>query len=199
MAWMLPPIYKAYMHFVFLTSKRVFYNFDPMKEEYEKGASLLSAIWHQDVMLQPFTFRDFNVVTMVSKSNIGEVMAKVVRRIGFIPVRGGTSMAGSEALTDVIDYVRTHQKIFFGITVDGSRGPRYKVKRGIIVVAKEAGVPIYPVRASAKRRAELKTWDRTLVPIPFNEFVYFCREPVFVPPDADREAVTTMPPNEYPN
>jgi lysophospholipid acyltransferase (LPLAT)-like uncharacterized protein len=128
---------------------------------------------------------------MVSKSNIGEVMAKVVRRIGFIPVRGGSSMAGSEALADVIDYVRTHDKIFFGITVDGSRGPRYKVKRGIIVVAKESGVPIYPIRTAAKRKAALKTWDRTLFPLPFNEFAFFCGEPIVVPPDANMETVET--------
>jgi lysophospholipid acyltransferase (LPLAT)-like uncharacterized protein len=187
--WLGPPIYKIYMHFVFLTSKRVFYNFDSMKEEYDEGASLLGACWHQDVVLLPFTFRNYNVVTMVSKSDFGEVMATIVRRVGFVPVRGGSSMAGTEALAEVIEYVRTHKKIFFGITVDGSRGPRYKVKKGIVVVAKEASVPIYPVRCCAKRKLLAKTWDRTLIPLPFNEFAYFCDEPVHVPADATLDVI----------
>jgi len=187
--WIVPPIYKAYMHIVFLTSKRVFYNAQKMKDEFEEGTSLLGACWHQDVMLLPFTFRNYDVVTMVSKSNLGELMATAIRRLGFTPVRGGSSLAGAEALAEVIDYVRTHNKIFFGITVDGSRGPQYKVKKGIIVIAKEAGVPIYPVRCCAKRSVHMGTWDQTLIPLPFNEFAYFWEEPVRVPPDADMDVI----------
>lgn len=187
--WIFPPIYKAYMHFVFLTSKRVFYNCPKFFKQFEKGTGILGAIWHQDVILVPFTFRNYNVVTMVSKSDLGEVMALIVRRMGFIPVRGGSSMAGGEALAEVIDYIRSHEKIIFGITVDGSRGPKYKLKKGIIVVAKESGVPIYPVRAWAKRKVLLPTWDNTLVPLPFNEFAYFIGEPLHVPADATPEVI----------
>lgn len=187
--WIFPPLYKAYMHFVFLTSKRVFYNYNSILKRLDEGDSILGAIWHQDVILGPFTFRNYDVGTMVSKSDQGELMAWIARRIGFIPVRGGSSMGGSEALAEVIDYIRSHEKIFFGLTVDGSRGPQYKVKKGIIVIAKESGVPIYPIRAWAKRKVLLSTWDRTLVPTPFNEFVFFFGEPIYVPPDATQEVV----------
>jgi len=187
--WIFPPIYKLYMHFVFLTSRRVYYNYGSMLEQYLRGASTLGAIWHQDVILVPFTFRNYNIVTMVSRSDLGEIMAFIVRRIGFVPVRGGSSMAGGDALGEVIDYIRTHKKILFGITVDGSRGPKYKVKRGIIVVAKESGVPIYPVKSCARRKLLLPTWDNTLIPLPFNEFAYFIGEPVHVPSDATLEVI----------
>jgi lysophospholipid acyltransferase (LPLAT)-like uncharacterized protein len=182
--WIVPPIYKLYMHFVFLTSKRVFYNYDSILNRQQSDTSILGAMWHQDLMISPFTFRYLNVVTMVSKSDFGEIMSLVVRRMGFTPVRGGSSMAGSEALAEVIDYVRTHEKIFFGLAVDGSRGPIYKVKKGIVVIAKESETPIYPVRATAKRKAQLGTWDKTTVPFPFNEFAFFFGKPVRVPKDA---------------
>jgi lysophospholipid acyltransferase (LPLAT)-like uncharacterized protein len=187
--WIFPPIYKLYMHFVFLTSRRVYYNYLSMLEHYLQGSSTLGAIWHQDVILVPFTFRNYNVVTMVSKSDLGEVMAFIVRRMGFVPVRGGSSMAGGDALADVINYIRSHKKILFGITVDGSRGPKYKVKKGVIVVAKESGVPIYPVKTCAKRKLFLPTWDSTLIPLPFNEFAYFIGDPVHVPPDASLDVI----------
>lgn len=188
-AWLMPPIYKAYMHFVFLTSKRVFYGYESILERLDRGDSILGAIWHQDVVVIPFTFRNYNIVTMASKGDFGELMAQIIRRMGFIPVRGGSSLAGAEALAEVIDYVRTHNKILFGITVDGSRGPLYKVKKGIVVIAKESGTPIYPIRCCAKRPLILGTWDRTLIPLPFNEFAFFFGEPVEVPPDADMETI----------
>ncbi|MBI5115598.1 lysophospholipid acyltransferase family protein [Candidatus Poribacteria bacterium] len=187
--WMLPPVYKAYMGLVFLTSKRTFYNFGAMKKLRDEGASILGAIWHQNVVLVPFTFRSYNVVTMVSHSDQGAVMAPIAKRLGFIPIRGGSSMGGSEALATVIDYVRTHDRIFCGLTVDGSRGPNRKVKKGIIVIAKESGAPIYPVMAWAKRKILLPTWDHTLVPLPFNEFVYFCGTPVTVSREAALEGI----------
>jgi len=185
--WICPPIYKLYMHFVFLTSKRVFHNYSSILDRKEEDTSIIGAAWHQDVMLLPFTFRDYDDVTMVSKSDFGEIMALIARRMGFTPVRGGSSMAGAEALSEVIDYVRTHPKIFFGLTVDGSRGPIYKVKKGIVVIAKESGVPIYPVRATAKRKVLLKTWDKTMVPLPFNEFAIFFGNQIVVPQEATME------------
>lgn len=187
--WICPPIYKLYMHFVFLTSKRVFYNSDSILNRKDADASIIGAAWHQDVMLLPFTFRNYDVVTMVSKSDFGEIMALIARRLGFTPVRGGSSMAGAEALSEVIDYVRTHPKVFFGLTVDGSRGPIYKVKKGIIVIAKESGVPIYPVRAIGKRKVNLGTWDKTMVPLPFNEFAIFFGKPIDVPQGSTMEEV----------
>jgi hypothetical protein len=177
------------MHFVFLTSKRVFYNYKSILKAYDEGRSIVGAIWHQDVILVPFTFRNYNVVTMVSKSDQGEIMATIVKRMGFIPVRGGSSMAGSDALSEVIDYIRSNEKILFGITVDGSRGPKYKVKKGAIVIAKESGAPIYPVKAWAKRKILLPTWDNTIVPLPFNEFVFFIGEPLRVDSSATMEEI----------
>jgi len=67
--WVFPPIYKAYMHLVFLTSKRVFYNYDSMLKRYDEAKSILVAIWHQDVLLITLTFRDYTVVMMVSGSD----------------------------------------------------------------------------------------------------------------------------------
>ena len=187
--WIFPPLYKAYMHFVLLTSKRVFYNFAQMKKMNDEGENIVGAIWHQDVVLIPFTFRDYNVVTMVSKSDFGAVMARIVERIGFIPIRGGSSMGGSEALAGVVDFFRTNNRLFCGITVDGSRGPKYKAKRGIIAIAKETGGPLLTVRAWAKHKILLSTWDNTLIPLPFNEFVFFCSDLMHVPPDATPEII----------
>lgn len=187
--WVFPPLYKAYMHFVLLTSKRIFYNFDQMKKLNSEGANILGAAWHQDAVFGPFAFRSYNVVTIVSKSDFGEIMTRIIKTIGYIPIRGGSTMGGSEALAEVIEYLHSHDRLFCALAVDGSRGPFRKAKKGIIVLAKESGALIFPVRTEAKWKIFCPTWDRTLIPLPFNILVYFCGRPVSVPGDATLEVI----------
>jgi len=187
--WIFPLLYKAYMHFVFLTSKRIFYNFDQLKKLNSEGANILGAAWHQDAVFGPFAFRNVKVMTMVSKSDFGEIMALIIRAIGYIPIRGGSSMGGGDALAEVIEYFRSEGRLFCALAADGSRGPFRIAKKGIIVLAKECGAPIYPVRTGARWKILLRTWDRTIIPLPFNLLVYFCGEPVRVPPDATLEVI----------
>jgi len=189
MLWWIPPLYKAYMGFVLLTSKRVFYNFDSVKKLQAEAKNILAAAWHQDLILGPFTFRHYNIVTMASKGDLGEIMASILKRIGYTGIRGSSSLGGSEALAEIIEYFHTNDRIFCALAADGSRGPFQKIKKGIIVIAKECGAPIYPVKTWARWKIFLPTWDRALVPFPFNECVYFCGEPVYVPSDATLEVI----------
>lgn len=187
--WIFPPLYKGYMHFVFVTSRRIFYNFARLQELDSKGENILGAAWHQDAVFGPFAFRNRNIMTMVSKGDPGKVIAPILKKMGYIPIRGGSSRGGSEALAEVLEYFRTHKRLFCALAADGSRGPFRKLKKGILVIAKESGAPVFPVRTWARWKIILPTWDRTLIPLPFNTLLYFCGEPIYVPPDADTEAL----------
>jgi hypothetical protein len=76
------------------------------------------------------------------------------------------------------------------VTPDGPKGPRAKVRPGVIEVAKLTGAPIVPVSFSASRRRILKSWDAFLVPVPFSRAVYIWGEPMYVPPTATKDEVT---------
>ena len=188
-ARIVPLLYKGYMNFVLLTSKRVFYNFDQMKKLNSEGANILGSAWHQDAVFGPFAFRNYNVVTMASKSDFGEIMARMLKAIGYVAIRGGSSMGGGDALAEVTEYFRSKGRLFCALAADGSRGPFRKVKKGILVIAKETGAPIFPVRTEARWRVLLPTWDRTLIPLPFNHLVYFCGKPMYVPADATLDVI----------
>jgi lysophospholipid acyltransferase (LPLAT)-like uncharacterized protein len=187
--WIFPPLYKGYMHFVFITSRRIFYNFARLQELDNKGENILGIAWHQDAVFGPFAFRNRNIMTMVSKGDPGEVIAPILKKIGYIPIRGGSSRGGSEALAEVLEYFHTHKRLFCALSADGSRGPFRKLKKGILVIARESGAPVFPVRTWARLKILLPTWDRTLIPLPFNTLLYFCGEPVYVTPDADAETL----------
>lgn len=187
--WFAPPIYKAFIGFVLLTSRRIFCNFEALKKRSDEGKNVLAVAWHQDSLLGPYTFHDYNIVTMASMGEHGQLMANFLKRIGYTAVRGSGSRGGKEALREIIEYFHTHDRFFCAVAGDGSKGPRNKLQMGMIILARECGEPVFPVKTWAKRKILLSTWDRTILPMPFNECVYFAGDPVSVPQDATPEVM----------
>lgn len=53
------------------------------------------------------------------------------------------------------------------ISPDGPGGPPQVLKKGILHIAADSGVPVVPVRLEAKPAIRLRSWDRKVVPLPF--------------------------------
>ncbi|MCG2830590.1 MAG: hypothetical protein L6302_06025, partial [Desulfobacteraceae bacterium] len=70
---------------------------------------------------------------------------------------------------------------------DGPQGPRFKVKLGIIILARETGYPILPFSYSAKKMKVFSSWDRFILPYPFTKCLGIYGNPLFVPKDADKD------------
>jgi lysophospholipid acyltransferase (LPLAT)-like uncharacterized protein len=143
---------------------------------------VVGATWHRGAIFLIWFFRRARPMVMFSRSRDGELIAQFAENLGIIPVRGSSSQGGREALEAM--------KAFFagpgnrkGATVlDGPRGPRCVAKKGMIVLAKEAGVPLLPIMVSAHPAVTLKkTWDRTLIPLPFSRVTVIYREPWKIP------------------
>ncbi len=190
--WMVPPLYNSYMWLVYHTSKKTYIGVQKLWELTARGENVLGAVWHQDGFISPFCHRGHDILTMVSRSSLGNVLTEIFRKCHFIPVRGGSSGGGKEALAEIIEYINTHKGALCGIAVDGSRGPERKARIGILLIAQATGAPVYPMRSWAKRRLFAPTWDRTLIPLPFNRLVFILGEPITVPADADREALESL-------
>jgi hypothetical protein len=184
-----PPIYNAYMWLVYHTSKKTYFKVPEVLAMADHGQNILCAVWHQDGFISPFCFKGYDIVTMVAESDLGNVLAQIMRKCHYIPIRGGSGRRGREALAEIVEYINSHTGVLCGIAVDGSRGPARKVQIGIALMAQETGAPIYPLRSWAKRRILAPSWDRMLIPLPFNHLIFAMGEPLRVPPDADREAL----------
>lgn len=183
----IPPLYNSYLWIVYYTSKKVHSDLQIIFDVVDRGESVIGTVWHQDAILGPFIGRGRDVVTMVSHSDLGNVLSEIMRRCHFIPVRGGSGDGGKEALADIIDYMNSHPGSICGMAVDGSRGPARKVQIGALLLSRETGAVIYPVRLYAKWKVFAPTWDKTLLPFPFNRLVFLVGEAIRVPGDADRE------------
>jgi lysophospholipid acyltransferase (LPLAT)-like uncharacterized protein len=189
---LIPPIYNSYMWVVYHTSKKTYIDVPKLWEMTARGENVLGAVWHQDGFISPFCHRGHDILTMVSYSSLGNVLTEIFRKCHFIPVRGGSARGGKEALAEIIEYINTHRGVICGIAVDGSRGPARKVRMGMLWIAQGTGAPIYPTRSWAKRKLFAPTWDKTLIPIPFNHLVFMLGEPMLVPSDADSSMLESL-------
>lgn len=187
--WFVPPLFNTYIWIVYHTSKIAYSNLPRAWDAAERGDNVLGAVWHGDAMLGPFLGRGRKTITMVSRSDFGDVMAEILLRIHFVPVRGGSGNRGMEALTEMNEYISARKGVIAGIAVDGSRGPYHKAQIGIVLMAKATGAAIYPARFWSKRKLLMPTWDKMAFPLPFNQLFFAVADPIHVAPDADREAL----------
>jgi hypothetical protein len=187
--WLIPPLYNSYMWLIYRTSKIAYSNLHEAWDATERGDNVLGGVWHGDAMLGPFLGRGRKTITMVARSDFGDVFAEILLKINFVPVRGGSGNRGMEALTEINEYISARKGIIAGIAADGSRGPYHKAQIGIVLMAKATGAAIYPAHFWSKRKWLMSTWDKMAIPLPFNQLYFAVADPIHVAPDADRDAL----------
>lgn len=190
-AVVVPHVYVFYMRLVWATSRieggRDFVRLIRIAEEHNGAIALL---WHEEVMTVAYGYPYLGVRghTLASLGESGELIARMLAMCGYVVFRGGSTTGGSRrregTLREMIEHMRANDRVIYGLTVDGSRGPVYRMKTGGIVIARECGKPIALVRTWYKRCIRLRTWDRMAVPLPFNVIGYYLRGPYAVPESA---------------
>ena len=119
---------------------------------------------------------------MVSRSTDGNLLVPSLRAHGIVAVRGSsrrgdTDKGGQAALEKLIEHARSGAPVYFA--VDGPRGPRGRVQKGIARLANESGAVILPAVAIPRRRWILpRTWDRLQLPKPLSAIDIYFDEPL---------------------
>ncbi|MFO0802993.1 MAG: lysophospholipid acyltransferase family protein [Gemmataceae bacterium] len=141
--------------------------------------------WHDSIFLATYFFRRRNIVVMTSQSFDGEYIARFIQRFGYGVARGSSTRGSVGAVIEMVRMMR--QGYPAGFTIDGPKGPRRVAKLGAVLLAKKTGQPVLPFAVVAKRRRELKSWDRFQIPGLFTRARLEIAAPIFVPPDANDE------------
>jgi lysophospholipid acyltransferase (LPLAT)-like uncharacterized protein len=190
----LPRIYLAYMWFVFATSRVHMNNFLDLNEISRKYDGAVAALWHEEVATVAYAYGRYAGVrghTLASQGDAGRLITRMLELCGYVVFRGGSSSKRSRrnpgVLRAMIEHMNENHEVIYGLTVDGSQGPPYRMKEGAIIVAQRCGKPMLLGRTWYKRCIRLNTWDRTAIPLPFNEIAFYMRGPYPVPEDADTQ------------
>ena len=150
------------------------------------GRRYIYAFFHE-VMLFPAYFWAWpEMQILISDHRDGELIAQVVRRLGFGVVRGSTTRGGARALREM------ERRVVSGhlcVTPDGPRGPRRHVHQGLAYLSSRTGLPIVGAGMAFRGPWRAESWDRFAVPRPFRAAACVVPEAVHVPLDADRETI----------
>lgn len=126
--------------------------------------------------------REKGTAAMVSRSADGQLLMSGFWALGIIPVRGSSRGKGGDkggllAIDEMVAHVRGGQPAL--IAVDGPRGPRNRVRKGIAVLSRESGGAVLNVVLVPSRRWVLNgAWDRMQIPKPFCRIDAYFAEPL---------------------
>lgn len=162
------------------------------------GRPYIFCIWHNRLPLAVSIYRRYaksagfsmKMAGLVSASRDGALLSRILELLGVQPVRGSSSRRGAQALLELNSWLERGYDV--AITVDGPRGPRYRMKPGVVGLAQVTGCPIVPATYRVSRKWTLKSWDRFQIPVPFSTCYFNFDDPVPVPrdiSDAEREAL----------
>src|SRR5580693_6516426 len=127
---------------------------------------LITSFWHACIIPSTYIFRNFGVRVMSSNSYDGEYMGRIIRKFGFVAVKGSSSRNAVRALLGLRRALQEGWTVAFSL--DGPRGPRHKVKPGPVALARSAGVPLTMFHAAVDKAWVLNSWDRMMIPMPFS-------------------------------
>ena len=125
---------------------------------------------------------------MVSNSKDGEIISRAANAVGVETVRGSQNRGGTKASLQLIKRIK-EDDVNGALTIDGPRGPKRIVKKGIIEIARMTQTPIVPAVywSPQKLFLKFKSWDEFRFPLIGTKLVMLFGDPIKVPNEPTEE------------
>jgi lysophospholipid acyltransferase (LPLAT)-like uncharacterized protein len=162
--------------------------YQQIERVHTSGRRCIFAFWHRVIIPVVWWARNRGVVVMNTTAFDGQWTRKVIEWLGFGTAQGSSTRGGLRGLAVMAQRLAEGKDC--GFTIDGPRGPRYVAKPGPVMLARKSGCPILVFHIGVDRgKTFTKTWDHFLLPAPFAQAVIICAPPIYVPEDADAQAM----------
>jgi hypothetical protein len=125
---------------------------------------VIFACLHRDILPCLLFVRAAKPHLLVSGSEDGAILVSALANSGFGFVRGATGEGGGRALVELRRILDSGGAV--GVAVDGPKGPFGEIRDGVTHLARLTGRAIVPLAAEPTGAVRLRTWDRTVVPLP---------------------------------
>jgi lysophospholipid acyltransferase (LPLAT)-like uncharacterized protein len=144
---------------------------------------MVLAFWHSCIFPATYVWRNLQIRVMSSDSFDGEWTGRIIRKFGFVKVRGSSSRGAVRALLGMRRELEQGWAVAF--TIDGPRGPRFVAKPGAVLLARATGAPMVAFHIAVEKAWILNTWDQSMIPKPFSRALLRVGRQIAVPADAD--------------
>ena len=160
----------------------------------QQQGPVILLFWHNRLALALPAYRQLfmrphparRVAALISASQDGALLARVVNHHGVEAVRGSSSRRGAQAMRELVGYARRGYDL--AITPDGPRGPKYEIQEGALMLAQLTGLPILPMSARISSKKVFRSWDAFQLPLPFARCDIRVAEAIHVPRHLEQDA-----------
>ena len=177
-SWLAPPLAVQLIRFLNWRLQPEYLGLEPLRQMWRQGERVILSVWHDQLLLMPCGYHGPAVKALISPSRDGELIARTMARFGIGAVRGSSSRGGRAAFREMLDLAR--QDCDLALTPDGPRGPRHRVKEGVVQLARMTARPVVPMAFACSRGHRFASWARFLRPSPFGVAVFSFGPPLFV-------------------
>ncbi|MDW7772470.1 MAG: lysophospholipid acyltransferase family protein [Desulfobulbaceae bacterium] len=182
----LPGLYVGLSRLWFSTCRLTIRDAQYIEEAKEQGAVIVP-FWHYSIFYMFHHLQQYPGVALVSASRDGEYIARIAERLNFETVRGSSHRQGVQAMKKLLKAMKAGRHV--GIVADGSQGPARVMQPGAVYLASKTGAPIFPIVWAVDRGKIFRSWDRTVLPLPFSRIVMRYGKPMNVPGGLDEQGI----------
>jgi lysophospholipid acyltransferase (LPLAT)-like uncharacterized protein len=151
---------------------------------------VIFSFWHRCIFPAAYFWRGLGIQVMTSRSFDGEYIARIIQRLGYVPVRGSSNRGAVRALLEMRRGAAQGSSVAF--TIDGPRGPRYVAKPGPVSLSRATGVPMSAFHVALDDAWTLNTWDAFMIPKPFSRALIRMSRRIVVPAEADEREMERL-------
>ena len=142
--------------------------------------------WHNKLFLGPHLLPRNRIINALQSSHSdGMVTSLAFKYLGMNVILGSSKKGGMQAFRKMVKCIQLGESV--AITPDGPKGPKEKVKEGIIKLAQITDTSIIPLVWATKKFKLINSWDSFVLPYPFSKGVYSFGKPINVKKKVNEE------------
>ena len=135
--------------------------------------------WHNKLFLGPHLLPRNRVINALQSSHSdGMITSLAFQYLGMNVILGSSKKGGMQAFRKMVKCLQLGESI--AITPDGPKGPKEKVKEGIIKLAQMTNTPIIPLVWATRNYKIINSWDNFVLPYPFSKGIYSFGKPIYI-------------------
>ncbi len=167
------------LHSLFLFSKNQFINYERYTQLRDSDRSVILVLWHGQMLAPIYMLRDEGIHTMVGYHRDAEMIARVLKRLGYFMIRGSSRDRGKEALEKGLALASDSTNTI-AITTDGPLGPYRQCKPGAARISQEKQAVVLPLASNSSRKKIIRnSWDQFYLPLPYGHNIVIFGEPIY--------------------
>ena len=135
--------------------------------------------WHNRLFLGPHLLPRNRIINALHSSHSdGMVTSLAFKYLGMNVILGSSKKGGMQAFRKMVKCIKLGESV--AITPDGPKGPKEKVKEGIIKLAQITETSIIPLVWTTNKFKLINSWDNFVIPYPFSKGVYSFGKPIYI-------------------